>query len=238
VSDHERPGPMPAEVLEELARVRASLDETVPAKWLDRNLLIATWNLRAFGDLTLSWQAGPSESPKRDLRALNVIAEIVSRFDVIAIQEVKGNIRALRHLLKALGPSWGFILTDVTRGTSGNNERLAFVFDSRRVQTSGLAGELVVPLDRPVPAGALDRQFARTPYAVSFRAGPQTFTLVTLHVLWGARAPEPPRRPAPVEPHERTHVRRCVTAARCTWRRRRPRHHQRPLPAPSRRSPT
>lgn len=114
MTNGEGPGPMPTEVLEELVRVRAALDETVPAKWVDRNLLIATWNLRAFGDLTLSWQAGPRETPKRDLRALNVIAEIVSRFDVIAIQEVKGNIRALRHLLKALGRSWGFILTDVT----------------------------------------------------------------------------------------------------------------------------
>jgi len=30
------------------------------------------------------------------------ISEIVSRFDIIAIQEVKGNLRALRHMLKYL----------------------------------------------------------------------------------------------------------------------------------------
>ncbi len=42
-----------------------------------------------------------------------------------------------------------------------------------------------MPTDQPVAAGALDRQFARTPYAVSFRSGSKTFILVTLHVLWG-----------------------------------------------------
>ena len=64
------------------------------------------------------------------------ISEIVSRFDIIAIQEVKGNLRALRHMLKYLNridDVWSFILTDKTRGDAGNNERLAFVFDTRRV---------------------------------------------------------------------------------------------------------
>ncbi len=64
---------------------------------------------------------------------------------------------------------------------------MAFLFDTRRVVPSGLACELVVPqeqLDRIEP-GALRRQFARTPYAVSFRSGTKTFILVTLHVLYG-----------------------------------------------------
>ena len=77
-----------------------------PPKALDRNLLIATWNLRAFGGLTEKWQAAQNDSPKRDLHALRCIAEIVSRFDVVAVQEVRANLKALRHLLKALGPNW------------------------------------------------------------------------------------------------------------------------------------
>ncbi len=44
--------PPPEEVLADLARLRLALDEDLPAKALDRNLLIATWNVRAFGDLT------------------------------------------------------------------------------------------------------------------------------------------------------------------------------------------
>ena len=184
--------PPPEEVLADLLGLQSALDEKVPAKALDRNLLIATWNIRAFGDLTEKWQAGEVDTPKRDLHALLCIAEIISRFDVIAVQEVKDNLKALRHMLHVLGPNWGLSLTDVTKGDPGNSERMAFLFDTRRVQLSGLACELVVPqeqLDRIEP-DALDRQFARTPYAVSFRSGTKTFILVTLHVLYGARAEE------------------------------------------------
>lgn len=180
--------PAPEHVVAELTAVARALDETVPAKSMDRNLLVATWNLRAFGGLTEKWEAGEKDSPKRDLSDLAVIAEIVSRFDVVALQEVRGNLKALRHTLKALGPHWGLVLTDVTRGSEGNDERLGFVFDTRRVQASGLAGELVVPVETDpahIKPGAFNRQFARTPYAVSFRSSGITFTLVTLHVLWG-----------------------------------------------------
>jgi endonuclease/exonuclease/phosphatase family metal-dependent hydrolase len=184
--------PPPAEVVAERNQLRQALDRDVPAKVLDYNLLVATWNLRAFGDLTTKWEAGPRDTPKRDLHSLLCIAEIVSRFDVVALQEVRANVKALRHLLKYLGSNWGLILTDVTKGDSGNGERLAFLFDTRKVQLSGLACELVVPQEQleegRISPDALDRQFARTPYAVAFRSGSQTFILVTLHVLYGNRS--------------------------------------------------
>lgn len=185
----------PQEIEAELAELRAALDDEVPPKKLDRNLLIATWNIRAFGDLTEEWMSGPDDSPRRDLHSLLCIGEIVSRFDVIALQEVKGNIKALRHMLKWLGPEWGLILTDVVKGAAGNSERLAFVFDTRKVQLSGLACELVVPKEEldEISPDALEKQFARTPYAVSFRSGSRTFILVTLHVIYGESAPD--RRP-------------------------------------------
>jgi len=180
----------PQRIVEELKTVREALDCTIPSKALDKNLLIATWNLRALGDLTEKWKAESGDSPKRDLHALRCIAEIVSRFDVIAIQEAKANLKSLRHLLKVLGPSWGLILSDVTKGAPGNGERLAFVFDTRRVRLSGLACELVVPREKlsEFSQDNLDKQFARTPYAVSFISGSKTFILVTLHVIYGKKA--------------------------------------------------
>ncbi len=184
--------PPPEGVLADLDRLRSALDEGIPTKALDRNLLVATWNIRAFGGLTEKWESTEEDTPRRDLHSLLCISEIVSRFDVIALQEVKDDLKALRHMLHALGPHWGLSLTDVTKGSSGNSERMAFLFDTRRVQLSGLACELVVPqelLERIEP-DALDRQFARTPYAVSFRAGTKTFILVTLHILYGNRAEE------------------------------------------------
>lgn len=182
----------PQDIRDELARLTAALDASIPARQLDRNLLVATWNLRAFGDLTEKWVSEEADSPRRDLQSLLCIEEILSRFDVIAVQEVRGNLKCLRHMLKKLGPDWAFTMTDVTRGSQGNDERLAFLFDTRRVNLSGLACELVLPeeLLKRVEPDALKTQFARTPYAVSFRSGEQTFILVTLHIKYGDQAAE------------------------------------------------
>lgn len=183
--------PPPVNVLENLALLNADLDKNIPYKKLDKNLLIATWNIRTFGNLTRKWASSGDDSPKRDLHSLLCIAAIIKRFDVIAVQEVKANIRALRDTMKVLGDHWSLILTDVTRGSSGNGERMAYIFDTRRVNLSGLACELVVPkewLEQDIPEDALREQFVRTPYAVSFKSGSQTFILVTLHILYGKRS--------------------------------------------------
>jgi hypothetical protein len=163
----------PSAIQGDLDALQKYLSDTIPSKRLDENLLMATWNIRAFASLTRKWTAGESDSPKRDLRGLLAIGEIVRRFDVVALQEVKGNLRALRDLMKWLGRNWAYLMTDINLGAAGNSERMAFLFDERRVKASGLACELVVPqewLDE-VGEGALQRQFARTPYAVSFRSG-------------------------------------------------------------------
>jgi len=185
------PDDPPDAVRERLADLRAALDASaIPPRALDRNVLIATWNIRGFGRVTQQWATGPGDSPKRCLTDVLAIAEIVSRFDVIALQEVKRDLGGLRALMRALGPEWGWILTDLTRGDAGNQERMAFIYDTRRVRPSGLAAELVVPLEDETGLSAmrLQRQFARTPYAVSFESQGATFTLVTLHVIWSDRA--------------------------------------------------
>ncbi len=183
---------LPTAVAKDMTALGIHLDQAIPRKILGGNLLIATWNLRAFASLTREWTAGVKDSPKRDLRGLLAIGEIIRRFDVIAIQEVKGDLRALRDLLRWLGDDWAFLMTDVTLGSAGNDERMAFLFDTTRLKPSGLACELVVPpewLDEIAP-DALRRQFVRTPYAVSFRSADTTFILVTLHVTFGDSAIE------------------------------------------------
>lgn len=181
---------LPPEVEENITLLKQDLDEKIPAKQLDRNLLIASWNIRAFGDLTRKWVSEEKDNPKRDMHSVLCITEILRRFDVIAVQEVKSNIRALRDTLKLLGPEWSMILTDVTKGDAGNGERMAYLFDTRRVNLSGLAGELVVPKEwsKGVFTNVMTEQFVRTPYAVSFRSKGQTFILVTLHVIYGKKA--------------------------------------------------
>ncbi|MDX6690885.1 MAG: hypothetical protein QOG15_2342 [Solirubrobacteraceae bacterium] len=179
----------PKTTLADVERLRAVLKD-VPAKQIDRNLLIATWNLREFGQLSQVWEQPQGQTPFRDLRAIRCIGEIVARFDVIGIQEVQQDISALQALMKWLGPDWGLIMTDVTRGAKAGGERLAFVFDTRRVQPSGLAGELVLSAEQlsGKDPGAIREQFARTPYAVAFRSHGLTFILTTVHIVWGAGA--------------------------------------------------
>ena len=181
--------PLPLEVLENLAELREDLDQKVPFKELDRNLLIATWNIRGFGNFTRKWMSAEKDSPRRDLHSIFCIAEILSRFDVIAVQEVKGNLRALRDTLKLLGDNWSMILTDTNKSDSGNDERMAYLFDTRRVQLSGLAGEIVIPNEWVNdPDKVLREQFVRSPYAVSFRSGDKTFILVTVHIIYGKKS--------------------------------------------------
>lgn len=184
--------PIPQYIKTELSNLRKDLTQSIPAK-ADQNLLIATWNLRHFGDLTEQWKSGESNSPKRDLHSLLCIIEIIKRFDIIAIQEVKGNIKCLRDTMRMLGKEWSFIMTDVNKGDAGNDERLAFLFNSKKAKLSGLACEIVVPdeqLKKNIAPDALQKQFARTPYAVSFKVNDKTFVLLTLHVLYGNNASE------------------------------------------------
>jgi len=178
----------PIEVQNDLELLKADLNAKIPAKKLEQNLLIATWNIRAFGDLTEKWKSSTNDSPKRDLHAISAIAEILKKFDVIAVQEVKANLKALRHTMKLLGDNYSFILTDVNQGDVGNGERMAYIFDTRRVQLSGLACELVVPDEWKTTNGFIGEQFVRSPYAVSFKSKGQTFILVTLHILYGNKS--------------------------------------------------
>jgi endonuclease/exonuclease/phosphatase family metal-dependent hydrolase len=181
--------PPPKHILEEIAALNTVLDQVLPFKKLDHNVLIATWNIRVFGGLTEKWEAEDGDSPKRDLHSILAIAQIISRFDIIAVQELKGNLKAFRHMLKLLGNHWSFILTDVTKGDQGNDERIGFLFDTRKVKLSGLACELVIPSkkEEEIEEGAFTRQFARTPYAVGFKVEDKTFILVSMHVLYGKR---------------------------------------------------
>jgi len=179
----------PADVATELTRLGAEVDAVVPAKRPD-NLLIGSWNLRAFSGVAPTWAASATTSPQRDWRAVASIAEIVARFDVVAVQEVRRNVAALRFLMQRLGANWRVLTSDVTEGDAGNGERLTFLYDTTRVQPSGLVGEVVLPAAVRVRATV---QFARSPYAASFTRGGVEFILTTVHILWGSvsdRIPE------------------------------------------------
>lgn len=176
----------PRHVVEDIVRLRRRLDAgNVPPRRTDHNLIIGTWNIRSFGGLHPEWTEN-EDSPKRNLHGLAIIAEIVRRFDVVAIQEVRRDTTALRTLMdEFLGPHWGVLMSDITAGEKGNAERLAYLYDRRRATPFGLAGEIVLP---PTDAGDPVTQFDRTPYIVGFRAAAERFALLTVHIRYGEGA--------------------------------------------------
>ena len=165
----------------ELRKALAEGAEMPPARRLD-SLLIGTWNLREFDSTT--WGARVPET-------YAYIAEIIDRFDLVALQEVRADLRALERLMVRLGPRWRYLVSDVTRGKAGNSERLAFVYDTSKVQFLGMAGELVLPpLERDGKAVPV-QQVARTPLMAAFQVGWTKFVLATVHILFGPDTAEP-----------------------------------------------
>ncbi|ASR56285.1 hypothetical protein CBP52_15590 [Cellulomonas sp. PSBB021] len=135
------PPATPDQVVAQVEALRAQVRAAVPPR-TDDNLLIGTWNLRAFGDVSPTWAAGPRTSPKRDWTAVALVAAVVEQLDVVALQEVRRSTGALRFLRSRLGPTWRVLASDVTEGSAGNGERLAFLYDSSRVEPSGSWGRL------------------------------------------------------------------------------------------------
>ena len=156
-----------------LQRLRSALRTGLPNRTATGTLLLGTWNIREFDSGKYGF---------RDTEAYFYIAEIISRFDLVAVQEVRGGLYALRRLRLILGGEWDFIVTDVTLGTAGNAERMAYLFDRRKVTFTGLAAELVLPkglrdAEQPV-------QFARSPFVAGFRAEWASLTLLIVHIYY------------------------------------------------------
>lgn len=161
--------------------LKNELAKAIPQKTIEETLLLATWNIREFD----SEKYGPRQG-----NVYYYMAEIISRFDIIAIQEVRDDLSALKKLMNILGRHWSYIVSDITEGKAGNGERMAFVYDLRKVQFTYMAGELVLPEKKD----GKTLQFARTPYIVSFQSGWFKFNISTAHAYYGKGKPGMQRR--------------------------------------------
>jgi exonuclease III len=133
------------------------------------NLRLLTWNIRNL-------------NKNKEDRAIACIAEVCKNFDIIAIQEAKKDLGGLEKLQRVLGKRYRFLFSDV----AGNSERLVFVYDSGRVQFTGLAAEIVM-----APGAGRDNvkpelEFDRTPFMASFRINGCNFIVVTVHIYYGS----------------------------------------------------
>ena len=85
---------------ERLLALRQKLKSEITDRAGRNSLLIATWNLRDFDSNRLGH--GP-----RLRESHYYIAEIISAFDLIALQEISRNLEALETVLSILGPGLG-----------------------------------------------------------------------------------------------------------------------------------
>lgn len=182
----------PAEVrrrtVDGLQRLRKQFaDAPLPEKSTARSLILGTWNIRNFDDNRFGH--GP-----RLPESLHYLAEIIDRFDILAVQEVCEDLAPLERLMALLGRKYDYMLTDVTHGAlGGNDERLGFIYDRDKVKFKGVAGEIVLP-DRLLISedGQRRRQFARTPFGALFQSGWFKFSFTTVHIYYGKDSPSSP----------------------------------------------
>ena len=146
----------------------------IPAKQSDR-LLVASWNIANLG-----------QQQRRD-KDHQVIAEIISWFDIVAIQETKDDLSGLRGLQSHLPASWRALFSD----KGGNDERMAFLYDSDKVSLLEKVGEIAVPpkdhkwIKLPGVTSVF-KGFDRNPFLAAFQAGSFRFVLVNVHLFYGS----------------------------------------------------
>jgi endonuclease/exonuclease/phosphatase family metal-dependent hydrolase len=160
------------------------------ARRSEGNLLLSTWNIRDFDSNKFGF--GP-----RLPETFYYLAEIISCFDLVAVQEVSRDLGALEKLMRILGREWDYIATDTTEGPGGNGERMAFLFNKEKVWFRKIAGEVVLPegqlivspkqvkVDGETIETEAKQQFARSPFLVAFQSGWFRFSLCTVHIYYG-----------------------------------------------------
>jgi endonuclease/exonuclease/phosphatase family metal-dependent hydrolase len=154
----------------------------------DNRLLLASWNIANLG------------VQKRTAGAQKVIAHILKRFDLVAVQEINDNYRQFTDIVKKMGPGYDFVMSD----TAGNDERLTFVYNVNKVFPGQLFGEIALrPREYPKRDVKVhyreSRQdkvqtfkkmrfvpFDRNPFVGSFSCGKVDLVLANVHLYFGA----------------------------------------------------
>lgn len=152
--------------------------KTKPGRFIpssnSKNLLIATWNIANLG------------VQLREKNHYKIIAEIISWFDVIALQEVNDNTIGLREIQKYSDKKYKVIFTD----TSGNNERMAFIYNSQKLCLMEKTGEIAIAAEdlKNIKLPGINFKFSgfsRSPFLVTFNFKKFLFALINVHLYFG-----------------------------------------------------
>lgn len=147
----------------------------IPNKANNR-LLIATWNIANLGQ------------QQRRPKDYQLLAEIISWFDIVALQECKDDLSGLRGIQAHL-PQWRALFSD----KSGNDERMVFLYDPAKVTQLEKVGEIAIPEKdlKWIKLPGISRKFKafdRSPHLAAFQSGTFRFVLVNAHFFFGSAA--------------------------------------------------
>ena len=150
----------------------------IPEKVNDK-LLLGTWNIANLG-LQERWDSH-----------YELLAEIVGWFDIMAVQEVYDDLVGIRAIEGLLPSYYSLIFSD----KAGNNERFAFLYDSRKIKMLEMVGEVSVPPKdyRYIKLDGVDTPFNgfdRNPYLCSFEFNNFNFLLINVHNFFGSESKE------------------------------------------------
>jgi endonuclease/exonuclease/phosphatase family metal-dependent hydrolase len=149
----------------------------VPRKSADR-LLLATWNIA---------NLGVQDRLESDYA---LMAELIGWFDLVAVQEVNDALRGIEAIHSQLPARYDLLFSDA----SGNQERQAFLYDTRKVSRLREVGRLSIPpsqlrnIKLPGTTAAFPG-FDRGPYLASFACGSFRFSLLNVHLFYGSPDP-------------------------------------------------
>ena len=147
----------------------------VPRKSAER-LLLATWNIA---------NLGVQDRLDSDYA---LMAEMIGWFDLVAVQEVNDDLRGIEAIHSKLPTRYELLFSDA----SGNQERQAFLYDTRKVSRLKEVGRLSIPPSElarikipgtKTPFGGFDRG----PYLASFACGEFRFSLLNVHLFYGSK---------------------------------------------------
>lgn len=163
----------------ETARAEAGVPERKNGQ-----VLLASWNVA---------RLGANQRREEDYKLL---ATMIGWFELVALQEVRDNLAGLRAIQANLPKHFRLLFSD----TAGNNERMAFLYDSRKVSTLEEIGEIgfsprELAAVQASPVGKPFASFDRTPHLAAFEAESGRFLLANVHLYYG-KASELARRAA------------------------------------------
>jgi endonuclease/exonuclease/phosphatase family metal-dependent hydrolase len=164
----------------EIQRLRVhKITRLIPERSADC-LLAATWNIANLG-----------AQARRD-QDFALIGEILSWFDLVAVQECRDNFRDLTLIMLKMPSSFRFLMSDA----AGNSERMTFLYDSQKLSLLEEVGEITIPPSdyKSIKLPGIDQKFEgfdRSPYLASFAMSQTSITFVNAHLYYGLSNTDP-----------------------------------------------